>query len=183
MEYFRIKQDPEYFCTLILPNVIKQIDQRHITPEYAHKIKDTTIFRLAEKEKPEPIDLVDRQLFLVSDKLRKLIRLYLPEIIFKTVIIVNHMQNIGYTYFLPIFPQIDCFSGNSIMTPDKSVIKRLVLKQAAGKIYPPVFQVKHRYEPVVIFRLDAAESLLRREFRGIKLYRVELDKKEQENNG
>lgn len=174
MEYFRIKQKPEYFDALVIPNVIKQIDWRYINPEEAQRIAEITIFQLAGKDTPEFIDLLDRQLFLVSSLLKETFTLYAPTLNYKTVIVFNSAQKLQQTYHLPIFAPIDCLSEKSILTPDKRGVKQLVLKQTAiGR--KAIFKVQHKFENIIIVRLDAAESILRRNMRGIKMYRVDLD--------
>lgn len=174
MEYFRIKQDPECFEALVIPDVISQIDRRYVTPEEAHRIQDITLFHLAGKDHPEFIDLIDRQLFLISGALKHAFSLYVPKLKYKKVVVVNSPQNMQQTYYLPIFMPIDSLSEQSIMTPDKQRVKHLIIKQSAiGST--AIFKVQHKFENIVIVRLDAAESILRRNLQGIKLYRVELD--------
>ena len=175
MEYFRLKQDIEYQDAPVIPEVLQQIDSRYVTPQESHRIEDVTIFKLSGKEKPDFLDLLDRQLFLVSSLLKITMGLYEPTLHYKTVILVNAAKQLQQTYHLPIFPPVDCLSEKSIMTPDKRSVKQLVLnKTALGGKY--IFKVKHDYETIIIARLDAAESILRRDMRGIKMYRVDLDK-------
>lgn len=174
MEYFRIKQDPEYFDALIIPDVINQIERRYVTPEAAHRINEITIFKLSGKATPKFIDLLDRQLFLISAPLRKTFELYVPKLKYKTVIVVNSLKNLQQTYYLPIFVPVDCLSEKSSFMPDKRSVKHLVLSQAALGRHA-IFKVQHNYEDIIIARLDAAESILRRKPSGIKMYRVELD--------
>lgn len=174
MEYFRLKQDTEYQDAPVIPEVLQQIDWRYVTPQQSHRIDEITIFKLSNNESPDFLDLLDRQLFLVSSVLKRTIELYEPTLRYKSVILGNAAKNLQQTYYLPIFPPVDCLSQQSIMTPDKRIIKRLVLNKAAlsGKY---IFKVKHDYENIIIARLDAAESILRRGMRGIKMYRVDLD--------
>jgi hypothetical protein len=70
---------------------------------------------------------------------------------------------------------VDCLSEKSSLMPDKRSVKHLVLSQRAlGR--QAIFKVQHNDEDIIIARLDAAESILRRKPSGIKMYRVELDK-------
>ena len=174
MQYFRINQDTDYLNAPVISDIIQQIDRRHTTREQAHNIAEITIFQLVSKEEDDFIDLLSRQLFLVSEPLKEAIRLYIPKLTFKMVILANHVQKQQRTYYLPIFEPIDCLSDKSIMTPDKSVIKKLVLKPSLMEKHS-LFRVQHSYETIIIARLDAAESILRRNFRGIKLDRIELE--------
>jgi len=70
MQYFQLRQDTDYGNAPVLPDVIMQIDRRNIAPEHAHKIEQMTIFQMNNTEKCDFIDLLDRQLFLISDALK-----------------------------------------------------------------------------------------------------------------
>ncbi|GMA99902.1 hypothetical protein [Pelosinus sp. IPA-1] len=174
MEYFRIKQDPECLEAVVIPDAIKQIDRRYVTPEEADRIEDVTVFRLDGTDYPEFIDILDRQLFLVSSQLKEVFGLYVPKLKYKIVIVANSEKGLVNTYHLPIFAPVDCLSEQSVMTPDKKNVRKLVLKQSLlGR--KAIFKVQHDFENIIIARLDAAESMLRRNLRGIKMVRVELD--------
>jgi hypothetical protein len=171
MEYFRLRQDPEYRDAPVPGDVFKQIDWRQLTGKEAHKIADITIFRLSGKEAPDFIDLLDRQLFMVSPVLKGVLQLYVPNLTFKRVLLTNAGQKCQKLYYLPLFEPVDCLSDASIQTPDKRMVKHLVLD---GKTIgnAAVFRVRHGYETMMIARLDAAESILRRNLRGIFLQAV-----------
>lgn len=172
MEYFRLKQDTEYYDAPVIPEVLQQIDWRYVTPAEAHKISDITVFKLANNHDPDFLDLLDRQLFLVSSVLKRTMEMYEPTLPYKTVMLVNTAKALEQTYYLPIFPAMDCQS-KSIVNPDNRKVKQLVLSKAVikGKC---IFKVKHQEEQIIIARLDVAESILRRNMRGIKMYRVDL---------
>lgn len=174
MEYFRLQQDPEYYHAPVIPEVLRKIDWRYVTPQEAHRIQDITIFSLANDEEPDFLDLLDRQLFLVSSNLKRTIELYEPTLNYKTVMLVNPHKKLQQTYYLPIFPPVDCLAQVQNMTSDNRKATPLVLNKAAlaGKC---IFKVKHDHEKIIIARLDAAESILRRNMRGIKMYRVDVE--------
>lgn len=174
MQYFRLKQDPDYLDVPIIADAIKKIDRRYTTQAEAHKIEEMTIFSLSGKEKPDFIDLLSRQLFLVSPQLKETILLYRPKLPFKMVILAHQAQKQQRTYYLPIFEPLDCLSDKSILTPDKSIVRKMVLKQTLIE-KESIFRVRHSHETIIIARLDATESILRRNFRGIKTERIHLE--------
>jgi hypothetical protein len=173
MQYFRLTQDPDYLNAPIIANAIDQIDRRYTVPKQAHKIAEVTIFSLQGKEKPDFIDVLLRQFFLVSSSLKETITLYRPKLSFKMVLLAHPVQKEQKTYYLPLLEPIECLSEESIMTPDKSKIKKLVLKHSIIQ-RETIFRVQHSHETIIIARLDAAESILRRNFRGTRLSTVEL---------
>jgi len=174
MQYFRLKQDADYLDAPVIADAIQKIDRRYTIQEQAHKIAEMTLFSLASKETPDFIDLLSRQLFLVTEELKQTFMLYLPKLPFKMVILTHQTQKLQKTYYLPIFDPLECLSEKSIMTPDKSAVRYLVLRESIIK-QKALFRVKHSQETIIVARLDAAESILRRNFRGIKLEKIELE--------
>ncbi|VBB09031.1 Hypothetical protein LUCI_4317 [Lucifera butyrica] len=174
MHYFRLRQDPDYSRAPAIPEVITRIDRRQAVPEKAHHIAPTTVLPLGGKAVYDFIDLLDRPLFLVSDELQQVLKLYMPKLTFKTIVLADPARKEQHIYYLPIFAPIDCLSDNSLQTPDKRTVKHLVLKGAAIENHT-VFRVQHPYETIIIVRLDVAESILRRDLRGIRLDRVKIE--------
>ncbi|WP_165865975.1 hypothetical protein [Lucifera butyrica] len=168
-----MQQNKDFVNAPVIPNVEQPIDRRYVTPEEAHRIAELTVCRLANEKDPDFIDLLDRQLFLVSESLQATFQLYVPRLIWRRVLLISSVASRQTVYWLPIFKAVDCLAEESIQTPDKTAVKKLVLKQAAICNYP-LFRVAHKLETIIVARLDAAESILRRDFRGIKLQRVEL---------
>jgi hypothetical protein len=174
MKYFWLQQDPDFIYAPVIVEAVGKISRRDITPEYAHKIADITTFSVAGKGEVDFLDLLSKPFFLVSPLLKDTISMYLPKLSFKRVILKNRVQNIHQMYFLPIFAAVDCLSEKSVMTPDQSITRHLVLKKdALGE--KAIFQVRHSRQILIIARLDAAESILRRRFRGIRLSQVDID--------
>lgn len=174
MQYFRLTQDPDFLEAPVISDTIQKIDRRYTVPKEAHRIGEHTIFRLSGKETPDFLDLLSRQLVLVTELLKQTFILYLPKLQFKMVILTHQDKKMQQTYYLPIFEPVDCLSEQSIMTPDKSIVRQLVLQKA---LIPKkgLFRVKHSHETIIVARLDAAESILRRNFRGVKLERIQIE--------
>jgi hypothetical protein len=167
MEYFRLRQDWDYINAPIIPDVIKQIDWRYVTPAKADKIQEITVFKLTNNDEIDALDLLDRQLLLFSRLLKDAVKLYLPKLNCKKVLLINSQKRTHMLYYLPLLEPVDCISDKSIMTPNKSMIKKLVLK--ADKMpKQAIFKVNHSHETIIIVRLDAAESIMRRKFHGLK---------------
>ena len=74
---------------------------------------------------------------------------------------------------MPIFEKIEALSEESEFNLDRTVVKKIVLdKDKINGI--KIFQIKESSKTLIVIRLDVAESLLRRHFRGIKLERLEV---------
>ncbi|MNZ52540.1 hypothetical protein D3C78_703860 [compost metagenome] len=91
------------------------------------------------------------------------------------MVILLHLQTRKQLiYHLPLFEEIACLSPSAELHRDQKSIKQLVLQKEKlrGK---PIIQVKESEKPLIVVRLDVAESLLRRSFSGIRLEKVLLD--------
>ena len=70
-DYFVLKQDERASDAPVLLDVRKQVDMRDLHRTGAHRIADTIIFQVkAEKESVFP-DVLDGQLYLISDRLTR----------------------------------------------------------------------------------------------------------------
>lgn len=178
MEYFRIRQDSRYLHTPVITNsgdVVKQRKQISLTN--AKQIPDVNVLF---SDAPYPLDFVDvldKQFFLISMEMKKVFQMYEPGMIFKNVCILNNQKNEYHEYALPLFYEVDCLSEKSQVSPDKSHVKKLCLRHNFD--FASIFKVAGFMTDVVILRLDAAESLLRR---GIYQYRLESVEIEEMNS-
>jgi len=174
MDYFLLKQDEEYINTPKLLDVFNSIDIRNINLLNAHKIEDILIFNVDCDDKTEFLDILDRNLFLISEGMKKIIEKYDLEIIFKIMPLIDLVHERQENYYMPIFEEIDCLSEKSELNLNKTVVKKIILdkEKIKGK---KIFKIKESVKNLIVIRLDVAESLLRREFKGICLERLELD--------
>lgn len=174
MDYFILKQDERYKNTPRLLNVFKEINVKDINLLNAHKIEDIIVLRGSCEEGAEFLDLLDNQLFLISNELKKIIEKYDRDIIFKMIAIIDSVHQKQGNYCLPIFNEIEALSDKSELNLNKTVVKKVVLdkEKVKGK---KIFKLKESSKTLIIVRLDVAESLLRRGFKGIKLERVDIE--------
>jgi hypothetical protein len=174
MDYFLLKQDERYRNIPMLMDLMKKIDWRDINLTNAHKIEEDTVFYVKAEEDSNYLDIIDRQLYLVSDKLKKIIEKYVPNTIFKRIILIDQKHERQENYFLPIFEEVEALSSKSEFNLDKSVIKKLVLdgEKVKGK---KIFKIKESQKTMIVVRLDAAESILRRYFTGIRFEKIQIE--------
>jgi hypothetical protein len=171
MEYFRLRQHPDFMDAPVIPNLITRINRRYMTPQEAHRLPAISAFTLEGREQPDFIDVLDRQLFFVSAALLDVIKMYVPELTSKRVRLHHKTSKMQQLYHLPIFKPVACLGPGSVLSPDKRIVKHLVLQQDRI-VEEPFFRVEQPWETIIIARQDAAESILRRNFRGVKFYRV-----------
>lgn len=176
MNYFLLSQDRDYKRTPQIKNFISIALRKDFTPENCKRIKDINIVDASSDAPLTYIDLLDTQAFLVSAAVKKVLMMYDPALRFKMFCLLNKSVQGGENgeYYAPIFRRIDCLSPNSKCNLDKSHIEKMVLfKHKIG--CAPFFCVDRIQKEAVIVRLDAAESLLRRNLRGLKFEKVEVE--------
>lgn len=174
MDYFLLKQADEYTNVPLLLDVYKKVDVRNINLVKAHKLEEVIIFNVKCTEDSEFLDILDRNLFLISENMKKIIGKYDPAIIFKTIPLIDLENGKQGNYYLPIFQEFECLSEKAELNLNKTVVKKIILDKSKinGK---KIFKIKESEKTLIVVRLDVAESLLRREFKGISLERLEVE--------
>lgn len=178
MEYFRIKQDKRYCHAPVITN-IRDITQRRldISIRNAKRIADVNVAFSNLTDKVDFLDILDTQLFLISHGVKTVFFMYEPAIMLKHVCILNNETDEYGRYFLPLFPEVDCISESSLLTPDKSQVKKLILKKPPKQY--SVFKASGILTDIVIVRVDVAESLLRRGIRKFVLEPLEVEETDE----
>jgi hypothetical protein len=174
MDYFLLKQDERYKDVPVIMQLSSKIDIKNLNYEDIHNVPDTVIFYVKATPESSYLDIMDRDLFLVSEKLKKLLEKYQPDTVFKTIVLIDSENKRQEKYFLPVFKKVDALSPKCEFTRDKSVITKLILKKDGIMDYK-IFSVSDGVKPTVIVRLDAAESILRRYFKGVCLKRIPIE--------
>ncbi|GIO31564.1 MULTISPECIES: imm11 family protein [Paenibacillus] len=174
MDYFILQQDERYTNIPVLQDLRQKIDIRHMNRLRAHHLADTTIFHVKAAADADYLDLLASQLFLVSERFRPVIEMYEPACIFKHIPLMDLAHGKQHLYYLPIFDEVEALSPNSEFNLDRSVIKKVILQKekVAGK---RIFRVQESEQPLIVVRLDVAESLLRRDLTGIRLKRAAME--------
>lgn len=173
MDYFLLKQDERYTNTPKLVDIFNRMDVRNINLLKAHKIEDRMIFKVNTSDKSEFLDIMDNQLFLISKPIKQIIEKYDNGILFKTLALIDQLYDRQENYYLPIFEELEVLSDDAELNLNKTVVKKLILNREKIE-EKKIFKVKESAKPLIVVRLDVAESLLRRDFRGMKLERVEV---------
>ncbi|WP_374020735.1 hypothetical protein ABU162_14820 [Paenibacillus thiaminolyticus] len=168
MDYFWLKQDDRHTDVPVLEQVRSKVDRRDIRWGSAHKIPDPIVFYVTAGPESEFLDVMDRQLYLVSEELKRLLAIYEPDAWFIFTPLLDLKGQRQKRYFLPILPEDMVLSPNSEWSPDKRFVNKPVLwgEKLQGK---KIVRVQESDAPLVAVRLDVAESILRRGFTGVRL--------------
>ncbi|GAA0078126.1 hypothetical protein UT300005_25040 [Clostridium sp. CTA-5] len=176
MDYFLLKQDKRYSYTPEILNLFKQINKKHINLIDAHKVEDEKILYVKSNERNEYLDILDTQLFLVSENMKIILEKYNANVIFKMIALIDFHRSKQNIYYLPIFEEVEALSEDAELNLNKTVVKKIILSEEKIK-NKKIFKIKESSNTLVVVRLDVAESLLRRNFEGIYLERLEIREK------
>ena len=114
------------------------------------------------------------QYHLISDSLKALFSIYLPEVEEWMPFILVDQEKISHLYWFLIPKKVeDGISEQTTYHHDRT-INHLVLKEEL--LDSSIFYVETELQRLIILKLDAAESVLRRGFCGIHLQKVGIEK-------
>lgn len=174
MDYFWIRQDRRYENSPVIEDFYEKMQRKNFTPERKHRIPDRNVVYCDTFRKLDFTDIVDGQAFLVSEKIRRVFEIYERQITYKFFCILNNLADEYMTYYAPILPVVDC-----MVKPGPGRENKLILRESAIDS-ASIFRVKYDEREIVVVRLDVAESLLRRDVRGVELIRSRIEGEENE---
>lgn len=175
MRYFVLKQHQKASYPPVLRDVFTKIKKKNINISCHHLIEEPIFFDVSNRD-CRYYDVIDRDLFLVSETLWNVFLIYLPDMHSKIVALIDHHNLRIENYYIPIFEEFNCLSEKSIFNRSKTVLKEMVLDyRLLSSADIPIFCIKIDVNPIVIVRLDVAESILRRNPIGIQLEEVMFD--------
>ena len=173
MRYFLLEQDSGY---INIPRPVNWFEK--LTPgkamESVKKLPNREIFGIETGENPVFLDLMTNSMVLMSEKVKKCLSLYEPNMPFKEIILMDRKRRVVHNYFVPTLAEIDCLTENSEYTNWNYDLKYIELdsKKLRDKT---IFTIKGPKKQKIVIRLDAAESLLRRGAKGMMLKEVEVE--------
>jgi hypothetical protein len=171
-EYFILGRDERYGYAPTPINFFFDLNPNMITGKEAHKIPKRTVLEIEKKTEYDGVDLIAGSLFLVSDAVRDVFSFYDDEIFFKIVVLTNDAGDVQMQYNLPIFEDIECFHKDSEFG-EYGVLRKMILDR--GKLRnKSIFRIKTQNKRYVVVRLDVAESLLRRNLKGLSFTETEV---------
>ena len=171
MDYFLLKQDNRYTSTPQIINFFQRINSKDLNLLKSDNIPENNSFFVRPSKDNQFIDIIDNPIFLVCEQMRNIMAKYNRNIIFKRAALIDHDNKKQKIYNIPIWEEINALHEDSEIK--FNVVKKIVLDKEKVK-NRKIFKIKESDKTLVVIRLDVAESLLRREFEGISLERLEI---------
>jgi len=173
LKYFLLETNKLYDTAPDIVDWYGKIDVRNIKTGSSHLLPKRLLLSIAPNPDTVFTDVICHPFLLVSSMVRDTIKLYEPNMVFKEIILLDGANELSSVYYLPILPEVDCLSGESELNLDRSVIKKAVISlPAVGD--NSIFKIAGVTGNYIVVRLDLAESILRREARGIGLEDIQF---------
>jgi hypothetical protein len=173
MEYFRLMQDKRYHGAVRFDIFSLFMSIGPLSDNY-HKLDPLTTRQIKIDRYSFFPDVLDMQLYLVSDVMFELLSRFMPHLDYRIFCLMDKKREIYHYYYAYVFIPLDCFSGKSEANRDRSVIDKLVLRKDVIQ-GQDIFKVDDVKCHVLVVSLPVAEAILRRSFKGIRLVRTELE--------
>lgn len=170
MKYFLLSKDKAFITAPDILNWyedLKLIDEKNL-----YKMEKRKILKIKGEKRRVWTDVISVPNFFVSKKIKEIIEKYDNKIKFKQVILLDSENETKEVYYLPLLEFIDCLSDKSNIKMNRIEKGVLEKEKIKDKIIFRIGDVKNRY---VVIRLDLAESILRRNARGISLEEIEVN--------
>lgn len=171
MDYFWLRQDERYMYLPHIHKFIGKYRRSDFTIENAYKIPERNVVFVDSEKSLDYADVIDRQIFLISEDVKDVFEMYDPSISYKTFCLLDNMHMDLKLYYVPIIRSIDGtdepdkFCGR-VCSEKELIIKHEYLDNR------PILRVEELPSDGVIVRLDVAESLLRRGLHKMKMTRL-----------
>ncbi|AET62190.1 hypothetical protein ACWHAM_06645 [Paenibacillus terrae] len=173
MDYFLLKQDVRYTNVPMLKKVMETIDPWKLYDLQPEDIVKPLMFHVKADAESTFVDYIEGPISLISDSLKRLFQAYVPELPLKLTILTQIEQKIQKNYYIPFVERLTAVHPESEWNLDQSVLKKLVLQADAIRGHK-IFRIQESTAPMIIVRLDVAESILRRDYTGITLEQVRV---------
>ncbi|ACA41077.1 serine protease [Lysinibacillus sphaericus] len=174
MNYFILSQD-ERISNAVEPVGIAQVIKKELlTIERMEELEELERqFPVLEKGEMVYTDLIEKPIMLLSDAVKQLVEKYEPQMPFKAVVLMDIPKVMQTLYWLVIPPKVPCLSAQTEFHLD-GTLKKLVIDEHLAAPYP-IFQIEGIKEHYIVVNIELAESILRRDFRGIRLRKIQTE--------
>jgi len=174
MNYFILSQD-ERIINAVKPVGIAQVIKKELlTIERMEELEELERqFPVLEKGEMVYTDFIEKPIMLISDAVKQLVEKYVPNMPFKAVVLTDMPKLMQALYWLVIPPKVRCLSAQTEFHLD-GTLKKLVIDEQLAAPYS-FFQIEGIKEQFIVVNIELAESILRRDFRGIRLQKIQTE--------
>ncbi|MWC31385.1 hypothetical protein [Paenibacillus sp. MMS18-CY102] len=118
-----------------------------------------------------PSSLIEHPILLISDPLRKTIARFIPDVGYKSIVVMDLGQQSQFYYSWMDFVEIPCLMPER-MEAENGRISKMHVEDVSEDA--AIFQISHYRSRVLVARVDVAECLLRTGLYGLKVRPIQL---------
>ncbi|MGC5327306.1 serine protease [Brevibacillus sp. SYSU BS000544] len=175
MNYFMLTQDLRNPDAVEPVGVSQLLDQER---QDRHSAEEIVQIPVRKKGNQDFIDFIQCPQPLLSDRLKQTMIKFEPRIKLRPLTLIDQSGGRQKTYWHMTPPKVNCLSERTEFHKDGSLKRLLIEEEKAAR--HRILQIDGIREPIVLVNLELAESLLRREFTGIRLTKVEKETNQKE---
>ncbi|AKG37424.1 hypothetical protein VK70_25550 [Paenibacillus durus ATCC 35681] len=101
MDYFYLKQDQRYTDVPVLQKGMGRIDLWKVNKLPPEELPRVLVFHVKAGKESQFVDFMESPFPLLSDRLMKLMKVYVPECRFKPAALINPELQLQKNYYLP----------------------------------------------------------------------------------
>lgn len=176
MEYFQLELDPRIHDAMRPVGLGKVLTPERLSGSRQDELKEMRLqFEIEEQGSLTFTDFIGYPVPLLSDALKRLIKVYDPSVPAFQIGLIDTKRQKQELYWLLLPPKVRCLSGDSRYSADGR-LQEAVLDQGMldGS---PLIRVEGAPDNWMYVHLGLAESMLRRDFYGIKLNRANMSQR------
>ena len=147
--------------------------ERKINMENYKGIDDSFTLEIEFDNKTVFVGVMTHPILLFHSDVFDIAESYEPSLPCKRVLLANFQQDISQFYAIPFLRKIPCLSEQSVFNPIKKRYDKIVLNGSKIK-NKDIFLILENKNIEPIVSLDFAESVLRRNIRGLQFKEVEV---------
>lgn len=164
MKYFLIKVNENYVAPTLL-GWYGTIDKKTLDKEKLYQMPKHMLFQVERHMQMVFTDVLTFPCFMVSDKIRNVIKKYDPFVYFIRIILYDNEHKKSKAYYIPY---LDKVKFKEKCDEDKKSIRHILVKKEEVR-ERAIVEITDGNNSYVIMRMDLIESVLRRGAIGIGL--------------
>lgn len=169
MKYYLLNWEETGNPVPVIRNWMDRLDYHAVQKRDFSKIPERMILPLEENTDTLFTDIIERPFLLVSKMFWEVSRMYGVPVKGREMVLLDGANGFAEIYYLPVYPQYKCLSGQTVFSNDHTIIRQAVLDKNKMENVPAVFDVAETEKEYLVCRLDFLESILRRGAKGIKV--------------
>lgn len=173
MRYFLLEQDEDFSDVPYVKSWPEKFDVRKIKQNQSYRLPRRVLLEIHSNEHTVFSDVIVKPFLLFSNTARETVSIYESRIPYKQVVLLDVEYGLTSIYFLPVLETVDCLSPKSELNPGRTVIRHAII-EALKLPDRSIFKLGNTKGTHIVVRLDLAESLLRRNVRGINFREIEV---------